>query len=143
MDHRDEGGPARVARPTEDFLHGPAGQALGLLATAAYEPAAVGDTALIPYEKADRIPAALQHLEAMTSDLLGIAPHWFVSLLGAIEDKGSVALFGEVRQPGSGPEFRLYRVVSYDTRTSKFTHVSRHDRAHAERLYDQRREELS
>jgi hypothetical protein len=125
MQQHTEGGPARAAQ-------GPA----------IYEPAAVGDTALIPYEKTDRTPAALQHLEAMTADLLALNPARLVSLLGAIEDKGSVAMFGEVAEIGH-PEYRLYRIVSYDTLTKRFTHASRFDRALAERVYDQRREELS
>ena len=134
MSDRDEGGPARAARLPESLTYP---------GTVVYEPAAVGDTALVPYEKADRTPAALQHLETMTSGILGIAPHWFVSLRGAVLDGGSVALFGEVRQPGQGPDFRLYRVVSYDGGSQKFSHASRIDRADAEHLYDQRVQELS
>lgn len=109
---------------------------------AAYEPAATGPDAPIPYEKADRTPEALQHLEAMAADLLMINTQRLVCLLGAIEDKGSVALFGETVEPGDAA-FRVYRVVSYDTQTKRFTHASRYERALAERVYDQRREELS
>jgi hypothetical protein len=144
MQSREEGGPARVVQspwggPTPSGIYsterdGPA--------AVVYEPAALGEVAEIPYEKVDRTPAALQHLEAMTCDLLALEPRFLVSLLGAVEDKGSAALFGEVREIGH-TEFRLYRVVSYDSRTGKFTHASRIERADAEHLYGQRREELS
>lgn len=97
---------------------------------------------LIPYAKVDRTPAALQHLEGLLVSHLNLDGRLLVSLLGAIEDKGSVALFGQVDEPGH-TAFRVFRVVSYDGRTGKFTHASRHDRSQAEHLYDQRREELS
>ena len=106
------------------------------------EPAAVGDLAPVPHVKVDRTPSALQHLEALLIDHLQLDGCLLVSLLGSIEDKGSVALFGEVREPGH-TDFRVYRVVGYDTQLGRFTHASRIDRAQAERLYDQRREELS
>jgi hypothetical protein len=109
--------------------------------TAAYEPAATGADAPIPYEKADRTPQALQHLEAMAIDLLSLDPQRLVALLGAIEDKGSVAMFGEVEKVGA--DFRIFRVVSFDAQTKRFTHASRFDRVLAERVYDQRRDELS
>lgn len=118
MQSFDEGGPVRVVQPDE-------------------EPAE-----LLPYEKVDRTPAALQHLEGMTANFLGIDPGMLVSLLGAIEDKGSVALFGETTELAH-PVFRIYRIVSFDSQTQRFTHASRFDRQHAERAYDQRREELS
>lgn len=107
-----------------------------------YEPAATGGTAAIPYEKTDRTPAALQPLEAMTSDMLGIKPAWFVCLAGQITEHGSVAMFGEVRNLGH-PDFRLYRIVSTDGRTGRFTHFSRFERAAAESHFDARVEELS
>jgi hypothetical protein len=135
IDDTTDGGPARTTRPLSADPGGPA--------AIVYEPAAVGDTALIPHEKVDRTPAALQHLEAMLADFLSLDAAWLVSLLGALLDKGSVALFGEVRALGHGDDFRLYRVVSYDSGTGKFTHVSRIERADAERLYGQRVEELS
>lgn len=112
---------------------------------ALYEPAAGapgGKPPAIPYEKVDRTPAALQHLEGLLVDYLRLDSRWLVSLLGAIEDKGSVALFGEVREIGH-TDIRLYRVVSYDGRDGRFTHASRIERADAEHLYDQRRKELS
>jgi hypothetical protein len=151
IDNTEDGGPARVARLPESLTSpwgGPAPTGVHQAAeggpvAVVYEPAAVGDTALIPYEKVDRTPAALKHLEAMLADFTTLDSGWFVSLLGAVEDKGSVALFGEVRELGGGPDFRLYRVVSYAADTGKFFHASRRDRASAERLYDQRREELS
>jgi hypothetical protein len=105
-------------------------------------PAVTGPDAPVPYEKVDRTPSALQHLEGLLIGYLGLDSRWLVSLLGSIQDKGSVALFGELLHIGH-PEFRLYRVVSFDGRTQRFTHASRHERADAERLYDQRVEELS
>jgi hypothetical protein len=117
-------------------------EAASVVGAVVYEPAVSGDDAYVPHEKVDRTPSALQHLEAMTCELLAMESRWLVSLLGAIEDEGSVALFGELYAIGH-PEFRLFRVVSYDTRTGRFTHASRIERADAEHLYDQRREELS
>lgn len=122
MQTREEGGPAKVV--------------------VIYEPNAVGDTALIPHEKVDRIPAALAHLEGLLVDYLQLDARLLVSLMGAIEDKGSVAMFGEMPEINHVP-YKVFRVVSYDSRTGKFTHASRIERADAEHLYDQRREELS
>lgn len=138
MIEHEEGGPVRVAQPP-----GPLETrvALGAAVRGMARAAADGE-GLIPYEKADRIPAALQHLEALTADFIGLNADWFVSLLGAVVDKGSVALFAEVREVGQ-LDFRLYRIVSYDSGTGKFTHTSRIERADAERLYYQRVEELS
>lgn len=148
LDYFNDDGPAREIEPPVDLLMPPGTVvtppriATSMHDDAVYEPAATGLDAPIPYQKLDRTPPALQHLEALTGDLLGLDVQWFVSLLGAVVDKGSVALFGEVRELG-GADFRLYRVVSYDSGTGKFVHVSRIERAAAEHLYDQRVEELS
>lgn len=107
-----------------------------------YEPAVTGAAAPIPYEKVDRTPEALQHLEGMTADLLGIPAGYFVCLAGRIVEHGTVALFGEVRNLGH-PDFRLYRVVSYDSRTGRFAHISRYQRDAADSHYEARIEELS
>jgi hypothetical protein len=107
-----------------------------------YEPAVTGPGAPIPYEKQDRTPSALQHLEGLAVQVLNIDPQLLVSLRGIVTEHGSVATFGEKIHRGSA-DYRLYRVVSYDSRTGKFTHLSRYVGTHAAKLYDQRVEELS
>lgn len=109
---------------------------------ATYAPAVTGPAAPIPYEKTDRTPAALQQLEGMMVDLLRIPVGWFVCLKGQLTEHGSVAMFGEVRNLGH-PDYRLYRVVSHDSRNGRFAHLSRYERAAADSHYDARIEELS
>lgn len=101
----------------------------------------------IPYEKQDRTPAALQHLEALAAEALGIDRQRLVSLRGAVVGEGSVAMFVEMDERMSTVAVG-YVVASYrggDTEDGRIKPtVSRYAGiARANEAYDRRKDELS
>lgn len=98
---------------------------------------------LVPYEKADRTPAGpLQQLEQFTARWRGLDVQRLVSLLGAVTEHGSVALFAYA-EDRAAVDVAAHYVSSYDERTGRFGVASRFGREAAERAYNQRLQELS